>query len=82
MLALAATCVCAQNLADLPQYKPEQKINECETIRSWGNADMASLLKSWEEGFRKHHPGVRFADTLKGTETAQAALYTNVADRD
>jgi len=80
MLALAATCVCAQSLADLPQYKPEQKIAECETIRSWGNVDMASLLKSWEEGFRKHHPGVRFADTLKGTETAQAALYTNVAD--
>lgn len=79
-LSLAATCVLAQNGADMPEYKPEQRLADCETIRSWGSKDMAGLMKMWEEGFRRYQPGVRFSDTLKGTETAQAALFSNVAD--
>ena len=79
-LLFTATFAFAQKLDDLPQYKPEHKASECETIRSWGSSDMAGLMKSWEEGFRKYQPGIQFVDTLKGTETAQAALYTNVAD--
>lgn len=41
---------------------------------------MASLMKSWEIGFRRRQPQVQFLDTLKGAETAQAGLYTGVAD--
>ena len=74
------TSTYGQGLNKLPPYQPEQKIAECEAIRSWGSVDMAGLMKAWEAGFRKYQPGVRFVDTLKGTETAQAALYTNVAD--
>src|SRR6266511_1677216 len=80
MLTLAGTYAYAQTPNNLPEYKPQQKLSECETIRSWGSGDMADVMKAWESGFRKYQPGVRFADTLKGTETAQAALYTNVAD--
>src|SRR5260370_39507670 len=41
---------------------------------------MADLMKSWESGFAHYQPEIRFADTLKGTETAQAALFSHVAD--
>ena len=41
---------------------------------------MTVLMAYWEEGFRKHHPGIRFATNLMGTETAIAGLYTGVAD--
>ena len=70
----------AQSRDELPTYRPEQQLVDTEIIRSWGSNDMASLMKSWETGFREYHPEVRFSDRLKGTETAQAALYTNVAD--
>ncbi len=80
-LALTGTAITsagAQNQALLPKYKPEQK--ESGTIRSWGNDDMATVMKYWEAGLRRYQPEILFADTLKGTETAQAALYTDVAD--
>jgi phosphate transport system substrate-binding protein len=75
---LAASVAFAQDLGALPQYRVQQSITD--TLRSWGSKDMGDLLKAWEAGFREHHPEVRYADTLKGTETAQAALYTEVAD--
>jgi phosphate transport system substrate-binding protein len=78
VMIFTAACACAQNLNDLPQYKPEQKVSDI--IRSWGSDEMAGLMKSWEKGFRKYQPDIQFSDTLKGTETAQAALYTSVAD--
>jgi phosphate transport system substrate-binding protein len=77
-LGSAANIVAAANLDSLPQYRPQQQVTG--TLRSWGSPDMAGLLKDWEQGFREYHPEVRFADVLKGTETAQAALYTDVAD--
>ena len=64
--------------ASLPPYRPEAKVTD--TLRSWGSNDMGGLLAGWQAGFKKFHPEVRFADKLKGTETAQAALYTEVAD--
>jgi phosphate transport system substrate-binding protein len=75
---LAASVALAQELGALPQYRAQQSVTD--TLRSWGSKDMGDLLKAWEAGFRKHHPEVRYADVLKGTETAQAALYTEVAD--
>jgi phosphate transport system substrate-binding protein len=82
-LAIAVAGLCtsaavAQDLGSLAHYRPQQGITE--TLRSWGSKDMGDLLRAWQQGFRKYHPEVRYADNLKGTETAQAALYTEVAD--
>jgi phosphate transport system substrate-binding protein len=77
-VTLVTFCAQAQSLPDLPEYKPEQKASQ--VLRSWGSDDMADLMKSWETGFHKFQPEVQFVDTLKGSETAQAALYTDVAD--
>lgn len=41
---------------------------------------MATLLRYWEQGFRKYQPNVWFADSLKGTASAQFGLHVNVAD--
>lgn len=77
-LVLATTCVYAQSVDSLPQYRPEQQVSG--TIRSWGNENMRTLMKYWQEGFRRHHPGIRFDDNLKSTATAIGALYAGVAD--
>jgi phosphate transport system substrate-binding protein len=76
--ALGVGCAGAVELAGLPDYQPAQQVSG--TIRSWGNDRMAGLMKSWEAGFRKYHPAVRFADTLKGTASAQFGLDEWVAD--
>lgn len=78
LVSILAPAALAQRLDDLPRYKPRQEVYE--TIRSWGSDDMAGLMKAWEQGFVKYHSGIHFADTLKGTDTAQAALYTEVTD--
>jgi phosphate transport system substrate-binding protein len=49
-------------------------------IRVWGDGHMADVLLSLENGFRKHHPDIRFENKLMGTGTAMAGLYTSVAD--
>jgi phosphate transport system substrate-binding protein len=41
---------------------------------------MGTVLKYWEEGFRKVHPDVRFEDKLLGTANAIAGLYLETAD--
>jgi phosphate transport system substrate-binding protein len=50
------------------------------TIRVWGSPQMSGVLRLWEEGFRKHHPEIRFHDELHGTASGIAGLYTGVAD--
>ena len=77
---LIATTVKAQSPPQLVPYKPEMKLARPEILRSWGSKEMADLLHSWETGFERYQPEIRFSDTLKGTETAQAALFTHVAD--
>src|SRR5260370_38191676 len=76
-LAVAA-CGCAQDLGDLPRNEPAQIVSG--TIRVWGNGRMESVVKSFQAGFRSHHPDVRFETRLMGTGTAMAGLYTSVAD--
>jgi phosphate transport system substrate-binding protein len=49
-------------------------------IRVLGNYHMGTLLNYWEEGFRKHHPEVRFEEKLLGTANAIAGLYLETAD--
>lgn len=77
-ISFAPRFVIAQNLSSLPDYRPEKKVSG--VIRSWGSNYMASLMKYWEEGFRKYQPGVWFEDSLKGTASAQFGLHVNVAD--
>src|SRR6266403_113697 len=68
----------AQDLAALPEYKPQQKLSG--VLRSWGNNHMATLMKYWEEGFRKYHPEISFEDNLKGSATGMLGLEELVAD--
>jgi len=68
----------SQGPKSLAPYRPEQQISG--TLRSWGNDRMQPLMTRWEEGFRKHHPAVRFETSLSGSGTAIAGLYTGVAD--
>jgi phosphate transport system substrate-binding protein len=49
-------------------------------IRTVGNYHMETILKSWEDGFRRTHPGVRFEDKMLGTANAIAGLYLETAD--
>ena len=74
----AASVACAQDLSSLPEYQPETKVSG--VIRSWGSNHMSTLMKYWEEGFRKYQPSVWFQDSLKGTASAQFGLHVNVAD--
>ena len=86
-LTLAAVSARAQTidslLRSLPAYQPEQDV--AGLIRTWGHGSwdrdfMGELVKSWEEGFRKYHPRVRFDTNLRGTASAIGGLYTGAAD--
>src|SRR5712692_6503225 len=78
VLGFLAVQLEGQGPSSLPAYQPEQKVSG--NLRSWGNDRMQPLMTRWENGFRKHHPDVRFETTLQGTGTAIAGLYTGVAD--
>ena len=84
-VALSAAILCcgalrapAQDLSALPDYKPTQQVSGA--IRSWGSKQMGTILRAWEEGFRKYQPGICFSDKLMGTPTAQFGLHEWVAD--
>jgi phosphate transport system substrate-binding protein len=76
--ACTVSVACAQDLSTLPEYRPEASVSG--VIRSWGSNHMGTLMKYWEEGFRRYQPGVWFQDTLKGSASAQFGLAVNVAD--
>jgi phosphate transport system substrate-binding protein len=67
-------------LDDLPAYVPNQKVSG--VIRLWGSNYFAdgSLGKRWEDGFRKHHPGVAFKNELKTALAGIPALTFGLAD--
>jgi len=62
----------------LPAYRPSRSVTG--TIRSWGHGFLRPMMKLWEEGFQKYHPGVRFEDRLVTSAAAIAGLYTLRAD--
>jgi phosphate transport system substrate-binding protein len=64
-------------LDSLPRYEAGQRVSG--TIRNFG-ADFGGLLVSWEEGFRKIHPEIRFEDHLPSSDTAIPALVAGVAE--
>ena len=78
LCAGAAASAAAQDWQTLPDYKPAQPVSG--VLRSWGNPHMAGLLQLWQKGFARHHPEIRFQDTLKGTATAQWGLHAWAAD--
>jgi len=54
-------------------------------IRIWGHGHkgedyILTLLRAWEDGFRKTHPEVRFDDELNGNASAIGGLFTGAAD--
>lgn len=82
LLACAVTTLfdtaAAQDLSLLPDYQPRQQVSG--TLRSSGNGQMAALMKYWQEGFKRYHPDIRFADSLKGTASGIYGLEMRTAD--
>jgi phosphate transport system substrate-binding protein len=68
------------DLSGLPAYEPERKL--AGTIRQWGSNYLAdsNLEQMLEDGFRKHHPDIRFENNLSSTFIGMAGLYTKQAD--
>jgi phosphate transport system substrate-binding protein len=67
----------------LPHYQPQEQVSG--TIRLWGHGApvldfMGMLVKSWEQGFAKYQPGVKFEYHMYGTASAMGALYTGKGD--
>src|SRR5260370_30724516 len=75
VLVFATTSVCAQDLASLPQYKPEQKISG--VIRNFGTP-LAGLVQTWEDGFPKYHPDTRFEGQFPTRRRGIGAFITRV----
>ena len=87
LLALAAATLSHTALAQLPQhrdvsdlqpYKPQQQVSG--TIRVYGNNYIPDLMKRWQDGFQKFHPGATFTTNLPGTEAAMAGITSGIAD--
>lgn len=64
-------------LDEMPGYEPEQSVSG--TIRNYGFA-FGGVIKEWEKGFRKIHPGIRFDDNLPTSDVAMPGLVTRVTD--
>jgi phosphate transport system substrate-binding protein len=75
--AEAADAVRAQ-LAEMKPYAPSTQVSG--VIRNFGNNYIPSLMKQWEDGFRRVQPGVQFETKLPGSEAAMAGLYGGIAD--
>jgi phosphate transport system substrate-binding protein len=70
----------AASLAGQRRHEVRPQTEGSRTIRSWGSAQMAGLMRLWERGFHREHPEVRFEDRLHGTVSAMAGLYSGAAD--
>src|SRR5258708_22725535 len=67
----------------LTHYQPEQIV--VGPLRIWGHGSpkhdfMASLMKYWEEGFRKYQPDIKIENRMYGTASAIGALYAGTGD--
>ena len=81
LLAASLHAAAAQTaVAEPPAQQPVAGV-----IRTWGHGSrnedfVGSLVRSWESGFRKRHPEVRFETSLLGDKSAIGGLYTGAAD--
>ena len=73
-----AGAVAGFDLSALKPYVAQQQVSG--TIRNFGNNYIPSLMKQWQDGFRRVQPGIRFETNLAGSEAAMAGLYGGVAD--
>jgi phosphate transport system substrate-binding protein len=55
-------------------------VTAAEVLSVWGTAQAQSLIRRWDAGFRKSHPGVYVDSHLTGSDVGMAALYTGFAD--
>ena len=79
LLALLSTgAVSAAESSALPEYQPAHRISG--VIRTWGSPHMGGMLRRWQAGFQRHHPGVAFDDNLKSTAMAISGLSEWTAD--
>ncbi len=80
-LAVAALVALAHGLraaGELPDYQPQMTVTG--VLRGCGNPEMAGLLKRWQAGFQRLHPGVQFADDLKSSASGLYGLDLRTAD--
>src|SRR5207302_3434352 len=64
-----------------PAEKVSGRLSICGHGALAGRFDfIEALVKEWEKGFNKHHPGVTFENRLHGTASAIGALYTGKGD--
>jgi phosphate transport system substrate-binding protein len=68
---IVVSSLCAQN-------QPNKALPG--TIRVWGSAQMAGLMRHWQEGYSRNQPGVQFETHMNGAVSAIAGVYTGVAD--
>jgi phosphate transport system substrate-binding protein len=79
LFAVALPCgAVAQDVSSLSDYRTGQKVSG--VIRCRGADQLAGLMKRWERGFRKYHPDIQFADTLKGSASGMYGLEMRTAD--
>jgi phosphate transport system substrate-binding protein len=83
LILFSTARVYGQNLETLRHYQPGQ--NVAGAIRVWGHGSfkrdfMGSLMKYWEEGFRKYQPQIQIENRMYGTASAIGALYTGAGD--
>jgi phosphate transport system substrate-binding protein len=77
VLGLAVHGARAQE-ASLPPYRPSEEVSG--TLRVWGSEATRSVVKRWQQGFRKYHPNATLATNHIGSDVAVAGLYTDSAD--
>ena len=73
-----AGTVAGFDLSALKPYVAQRRVSG--TIRNFGNNYIPSLMKQWQDGFRRVQPGIRFETNLAGSEAAMAGLYGGATD--
>ena len=68
------------DLSDLPAYQPRQSVSGVIRLRGTNYFSDSDLQKTWEEGFRKFQPGIRFDTDLKTALAAIPSLTFKMAD--
>lgn len=81
LLAMAGlTALAAPRAAGILSPPPVHRPADTGVIRIWGNAETASLVDRWREGWGKIPPRLRIETRLTGSDVAMAALTTGAAD--
>src|SRR5690348_5092169 len=61
------------------QQSPSTVADE-HVIRVWGYSGISSQMLQWENGYKTHHPDVRFHNEFHGAAAVMAGLYDGVGD--